>query len=217
MSDMNTGEIKRQAVASSRDHTTRKIIWVLLVLMGLSFLTVIAAGYSAWRTATNDAQAGQTLAAQVKAACGSRPIVDSELEAICLQADLVQDGVAGPAGPPGPEGPQGPQGFDGFDGSPGPQGSPGPTGPAGPEGEDGAPGPQGADGGPGPTGPAGPQGSPGPQGERGPEGAPGPTGPAGYPESFTFDIAGITYTCTDTTGTHSYTCTPATTTARRSS
>lgn len=87
-------------------------------------------------------------------------------------------GPAGEAGMRGEEGERGPRGFPGRDGAPGPAGPQGEPGPAGPQGEAG------------PIGPAGPQGEPG---------AP--------VASFSFEMGGRTWTCSDPDGDLVYECT----------
>jgi hypothetical protein len=123
-------------------------------------------------------------------------------------------GAAGPRGPVGPPGPAGPPGPPGDNGAPGATGPPGADGTDGVDGEDGADGhdgaegPPGADGADGEPGPKGDPGEPGPAGPEGPPGPPGPTGPPGYPDSFTFELLGATYLCTDPDADRAYTCQP---------
>lgn len=108
-----------------------------------------------------------------------------------------------PAPKPGERGEPGGQGAQGQRGEPGRDGRDGITpacwfiesqcvGAAGPQGGIGPAGPSG------PAGPAGPAGADGAPGPAGADGAPGPAGPQGPPpESFTFEWANRTYTCTD--------------------
>lgn len=123
-------------------------------------------------------------------------------------------GIPGPPGPAGDPGPKGPRGIPGTTGPPGPTGPEGPFGPTGPSGDkgdrgdtgaQGATGATGDTGAKGDTGEAGPKGDTGPEGPRGPE---GPQGPAGYPDSFSFDLMGVTWICTDPDGDHHYDCQP---------
>lgn len=216
--NVDRAEMKRDAAQAGRDFPTRGILIILGVILVFSFLTAIAASWSAWKSATMDAQAGQSLAEQVRIACEKNTTDDPEILALCDQANAVADGTAGPQGPPGPQGSPGPQGFSGSDGvnglngQPGPSGAPGAQGASGVDGQpgtagqpgpNGSPGPSGATGAPGEVGPAGPQGDPGPEGSPGPT---GPQGPAGYPASFSFTFLGVTWTCTDVDGDHAYTC-----------
>lgn len=110
-------------------------------------------------------------------------------------------GIPGLAGPRGDKGEPGPRGLPGADSLvPGPQGSPGPRG------NDGLNGPAGSDGPTGPQGPQGPQGDPGVAGPSGPQGPAGPPGPQGtMPDSFTYEMLGLTYTCTND-GANNFTC-----------
>jgi hypothetical protein len=138
---------------------------------------------------------------------GTVEIVNLEVTALLVEADLVVtplsdvsvetnpiavQGPPGPPGPPGPAstvpGPPGPPGQEGPSGSPGLPGPQGPAstvpGPAGPAGPQGATGPAGAASTvPGPQGPAGATGAQGPKGDTGATGAastvPGPQGPQG--------------------------------------
>lgn len=146
--------------------------------------------------------------------------------------DAGTSGDRGEKGDPGGAGERGPVGMDGIDGiTPacwfttaqcvgltGFNGRdstvPGPQGPGGADST--VPGPAGADGQdstvPGPQGPPGADSTvPGPQGESGSPGAdstvPGPQGPPGpRPDSFSFEWANQTYTCTDPDGDGAYSC-----------
>ena len=117
----------------------------------------------------------------------------------------VVSGTPGPIGRDGAPGVPGPAGAPGIPGIQGLPGAPGAQGPAGEQGETGAQGPAGVAGPAGPAGPEGPAGPAGPQGPAGPAGqdsdVPGPAGPMGPAGpaivSFTFELAGRTYTCTD--------------------
>lgn len=122
------------------------------------------------------------LAKQVQALCRTRSPKCSP---------VVTAGTTGAPGATGAQGAQGPRGFIGpvgLQGQPGATGSPGAQGATGPQGEIGATGEQG---------PTGETGARGPQGE---------TGPA--PESFSWtDKSGRTFTCRDSDGNGTYTCT----------
>lgn len=141
--------------------------------------------------------AAETLAKQLERR-GIEPKIDTD--------DLPQGepGPQGPAGIQGIPGPRGPRGDPGPKGAPGSIGPPGPTGSFGPEGQAGEKGDTGATGEQGATGETGPQGPEGPRGDTGPQ------GPAGYPDSFTFNMMGADWTCTDPDGDHAYECQPQT-------
>lgn len=104
----------------------------------------------------------------------------------------------------------GPAGATGATGPRGPQGEPGPAGATGSVGEAGAPGAPGADGDSivGPQGATGPQGDQGIQGPAGPQGAAGADGQSAFPFTFSFDVAGVPYTCVVASPTDS-SCAPA--------
>lgn len=152
--------------------------------------------------------ASRVLARQVKR-LGGEPVIDPDDLPEPEPGEQGPQGLIGPQGPPGPQGDPGPKG---------PRGFPGPPGPFGPPGEDGSPGrtgdtgPAGATGETGATGSQGETGAQGPQGEtgpQGPQGEQGPAGPAGFPESWTFEWMGSTWTCTDPDQDRNYACTAA--------
>lgn len=136
-------------------------------------------------------------------------------ERAALRAQVLDLGetpvVPGPAGEAGEQGPAGPRGEPGRDGRDGRDGVSPPcllepgrcVGPQGPPGRDGEDGRDGQD-----------SIVPGPQGPRGPAGAdstvpgpPGPQGDSGPPiESFSFEWANQTYTCSDPDGDLVYEC-----------
>lgn len=163
-------EISRSAARSARDPKTRRIILALAVATLLSFIGTIVAVIFALDQASDQAEAGQSLAVQVQQACEADGPLDPPLSDICERANEVVEGAPGPSGPPGPPGLQGP---------PGPQGPPGFNGLDGRNGQDGANGRNGATGAPGAAGQDGAPGEPGPPGPTGPQGPPGPPGQPG--------------------------------------
>lgn len=165
-------QVVEQAAQDGKDPRTRRIIAVLAALAVVSALVTAYALWYAFHEKSNEAQAGQNLAAQVAAACAVEP-VGPDLAPLCDNAVEVakgDPGDTGPQGPPGPPGPPGQDGFDGLDGQPGANGRNGENGPAGADGQDGVNGTDGVDGEPGPAGPPGPEGPAGPPGPQGPQG-----------------------------------------------
>ena len=219
-------EIKQEAAESARDPRTRKIMLALAVLAAVAATSTGAAVYLGWQDARDEAQAGQSLATQVRLACDDDdiPTTDQALRDICDKAVQVEE-QAGPAGPAGHRGPRGPAGPPGA-------GSAGPAGPQGPKGEsvkgpqgDTVVGPKGETVvGPkgetvvGPGGPAGEKGEKGEKGDKGDSvkgdpGEPGPAGPAGpvgpvgpAVGTFRFSVAGVPYVCSDPDGDGNYSC-----------
>lgn len=230
---MNRAEsaIVNDAVESSPDHKTRKIILVLACLALLGFIVAFVAGWIAWSEKQQQVNAGANLAEQVELACENDELNTDDLERLCQQASDVDEkidsvevpgipGIQGPrgeqgfTGPQGPMGPIGPRGYTGKDGPDGKDGAKGSDGAVGLSGEDGMPGDPGSPGDQGDQGPPGPPGSDGRDGAEGPEGPRGEQGDAGYPESWSYTVPGpggspgVTYYCSDPDGDHNYTCEP---------
>jgi len=206
------------------DSAARRKRNIYAAIVGLASAALLISVFL-WGTAA--AQRGevaqsnaQTLAEQVKQACGTGQLLVDNRN-LCEKADKV---AADPAQlVPGPPGPQGVNGLDGRDGLPGAQGLAGADGkdstvpgPVGPQGAQGDPGPIGATGATGAQGLTGANGTdstvpgpPGPHGEIGPAGPAGSPGANGAPpSSFTFtDRTGMTYTCSpNPPGSSTYTC-----------
>lgn len=185
----STDAVVQDAVDGRANHGLR---WIIV---GLAAVLVIALGGLTWTVwyaldqREQAAQAGQSLAERVQAACAERDRIPEDLTAICQDAeDVAEDpgsaAVRGPQGPTGPPGAPGASGPPGTPGSPGDNGRPGPGGEPGQPGASGDPGPSGEPGTSGEPGPQGEQGPPGPTGDQGPEGPRGEPGPA-CPEGTT--------------------------------
>lgn len=174
-------------------------VLALVMIFGLGWLLYNQVTTTADK---NVAQANsQTLAQDIQTICNTHGKLVVDDRDICAKAEQVQEkpteAIPGPKGDPGKEGPKGETGATGAKGDPGIAGKNGTNGTNGAPGATGATGAQGEQGVPGEPGAQGEKGIPG---EPGATGATGPQGPQGEPgqdvDSFTFDWAGQTYTCT---------------------
>lgn len=222
-------EIVHDAVESSPDRGTRRLMWVLATLAVLGLVVATISVLIVWNQKQEQIEAGKQFAARFEEACKDDIVDTSALERLCREAPEVKQeltegpqgppgipGIQGPPGvqgPPGPQGDQGPRGFEGQEGDRGASGADGSDGTDGEDGTDGIDGQDGATGPAGPQGEPGPAGPPGPKGDKGDKGDAGAPGPAGFPASWTFTVPSnapgqpdTTYTCSDPDGDHNYTC-----------
>lgn len=212
---------RRHKMIDSGARRKRNMYAVVVAVLAIALLvSVFMWGTAAAQRGEVAQSNAQTLAEQVKQACGAGQLVVDDRN-LCEKADKV---AAAPTDlVPGPPGPAGLDGKDGKDGAAGVAGAagrdstvPGPAstipGPSGRDGIDGRPGTDSTV--PGPAGPPGKDSTvPGPAGKD--STVPGPQGPAGAngangtsPTSFTFtDRTGMTYTCMpNPPGSSTYTC-----------
>lgn len=105
-SDFIAESVKDAPVAK----TNRRLLYGLVVLFVISVMTAAFFAWVAYSLQRDKADAGQTLAEQVKRACADESTETEDLGTICSNANKVAEGepIPGPKGDTGDTGPQGP-------------------------------------------------------------------------------------------------------------